>query len=87
MHRLSDGSVGLIRSDTERNPLTITLRLPVASRSSVADLAQIQVKGASGQLVPLAELGRWQAAWVDQTIYHKNPISILPAWQGCYASQ
>ena len=30
------------------------------------------VKGSSGQLVPLAELGRWDTARVDQMIYHKN---------------
>jgi multidrug efflux pump subunit AcrB len=30
------------------------------------------VKGAGGRLVALAELGRWQTAHVDQTIYHKN---------------
>ena len=32
----------------------------------------MQVKGDSGQLVPLAELGRWETARVDQMIYHKN---------------
>ena len=33
---------------------------------------KVQVKGSSGQLVPLAELGRWETARVDQMIYHKN---------------
>lgn len=68
-----DGStVGLIRSDTERNPLRIELRTPVDRRTSAADLARVQVKGDSGQLVPLAELGSWERARVDQMIYHKN---------------
>ncbi|MBS0204588.1 MAG: efflux RND transporter permease subunit [Planctomycetes bacterium] len=68
-----DGStVGLIRSDTERNPLRIELRTPVDRRTSAADLARVQVKGDSGQLVPLAELGTWEKARVDQMIYHKN---------------
>ena len=68
-----DGStVGLIRSDTERNPLRIELRTPVDRRTSTADLARVQVKGDSGQLVPLAELGSWEKARVDQMIYHKN---------------
>ena len=65
-------TVGLVRSDTERNPLRIELRLPVDRRTSAADLAKVQVKGSSGQLVPLAELGRWDTARVDQMIYHKN---------------
>lgn len=69
---LEGGTVGLIRSDTERNPLRIELRVPVARRTSSADLARVQVKGDTGQLVPLAELGRWETSRVDQMIYHKN---------------
>jgi hypothetical protein len=40
-------------------------------RTSAADLARVQSK-ASGQLVSLAELGRWESSRVDQMIYHKN---------------
>ena len=54
--RWSDG--GLVRNDTERNPLRIELRVPVDRRTSAADLARVRVKGDNGQLVPLAELGR-----------------------------
>jgi len=65
--------VGALRSDTERNPLRIELRVPVNRRTSAPDLAKVQVKGNTGQLVPLAELGRWDdTARVDQMIYHKN---------------
>jgi multidrug efflux pump subunit AcrB len=69
---LDSGTVGLMRNETERNPLRIELRLPVDRRSSAADLAKVYVKGSTGQLVPLAELGRWETARVDQMIYHKN---------------
>jgi multidrug efflux pump subunit AcrB len=69
---LGNGMVGLMRSDTERNPLRIELRLPVDRRTSAADLAKVYVKGSTGHLVPLAELGRWESARVDQMIYHKN---------------
>ncbi|MGE5193585.1 MAG: efflux RND transporter permease subunit, partial [Deltaproteobacteria bacterium] len=69
---LEGGTVGLIRSDTERNPLRIELRAPVDRRTSAADLARVQVKGEGGQLVPLAELGSWETSRVDQMIYHKN---------------
>ena len=61
-----------VRLPRERNPLRITVRLPRPLRSSAADLARVRVKGASGQLVPLAELGAWTTSRVDQTIYHKN---------------
>ena len=50
----------------------IELRVPVDHRTSVADLARVQVKGETGQLVPLAELGQWENTRVDQMIYHKN---------------
>jgi multidrug efflux pump subunit AcrB len=69
---LEGGTVGVVRSETERNPLRIELRVPVDRRTSAADLAKVQVKGSTGQLVPLAELGRWETARVDQMIYHKN---------------
>jgi multidrug efflux pump subunit AcrB len=69
---LGGTTVGLMRNDTERNPLRIQLRVPVEQRSSAADLAQVRVKGDKGQLVPLAELGHWETTRVDQMIYHKN---------------
>ena len=69
---LKGDAVGAVRSQTERNPLRIELRVPQDQRTSAADLAKVQVKGAGGQLVPLAELGRWETGRVDQMIYHKN---------------
>jgi multidrug efflux pump subunit AcrB len=70
---LEGGKVGVVRNDAERNPLRIELLLPVAQRTSAADLARVHIKGSNGQLVPLAELGRWDdTRRVDQMIYHKN---------------
>jgi len=63
---------GTIHVPSERNPLLIELRLPRAIRSSVADLGQVRVKGRGGNLVPLAEVGRWEDSHLDKTIYHKN---------------
>ncbi|MCS6977231.1 MAG: efflux RND transporter permease subunit [Gemmatales bacterium] len=62
----------LLRLEDERNPLRIVVRLPRVSRSSAADLSRLVVKGRTGHVVPLAELGQWQTMRVDQTIYHKN---------------
>ena len=69
---LEGSSVGVIRHETERNPLRIITRLPVARRTSVAELSRVHVKGASGQIVSLAELGNWESTRADQMIYHKN---------------
>jgi multidrug efflux pump subunit AcrB len=69
---LAGNTVGLMRSDTERNPLRIELRVPEDRRTSAADLAKVQVKGSNGQLVPLAELGQWDTARVDQTREYRS---------------
>jgi multidrug efflux pump subunit AcrB len=68
-----EGSSGeTVHLEGERNALRIVLRLSRVTRSSAADLARLPVKGTGGQFVPLAELGKWETARVDQTIYHKN---------------
>jgi multidrug efflux pump subunit AcrB len=69
---LQGANAGTIRAPDERNPLMIELRLPIDQRSSAADLGRLNVKGADGTLVPLAEIGTWRQSTVDQTIYHKN---------------
>lgn len=69
---LEGASNEAVRLEGERNPLRIVIRLPRPLRSSAPDLARLMVKGQGGQLVPLAELGRWEKTRVDQTIYHKN---------------
>jgi len=69
---LAGTTAGTLRLPDERSPLRIELRLPRALRSSAADLSRVHVQGRPGQLVPLAELGRWEELRVDQTIYHKN---------------
>lgn len=69
---LSGGEASTVRLAGERNPLRVELRLPRAIRSSPSDLASLRIKGQAGQFTPLSELGRWEEARVDQTIYHKN---------------
>jgi multidrug efflux pump subunit AcrB len=69
---LGGATAGLMRSDAERNPLRIQLRVPVDQRTSASDLVRVRVKGDKGQLVPLSELGHWVTTRLDQTIYHKN---------------
>ncbi|MFA6569020.1 MAG: efflux RND transporter permease subunit [Victivallales bacterium] len=69
---LSGTTVGLVQSETERNPLKIELKIPVSQRTGASDLARMHVKGETGHLVPLSELGRWETSRVDQQIYHKN---------------
>jgi multidrug efflux pump subunit AcrB len=72
-----------LRVDHEREPLRLTFQLPRSLRSSSADLSQLNVKGRSGNLVLLAELGRWQESTVSQTIYHKNLQRIAYVFAEC----
>lgn len=70
-----------LRVEDERNPLRLTFRLPRGARSSPESLGQISLKGKSGQLVLLNEIGRWTKEIAGQTIYHKNlkPIAYVMA--------
>ena len=73
----------IIRVDGERNPLSLTFRLPRSWRSSTEGLSQINMRGASGQLVPLRELGKWHTETVSQTIYHKNLQRVAYVFAEC----
>ncbi len=73
----------IIRVEDERNPLSLTFRLPREWRSSTEGLSQINILGAGGQLVPLRELGKWRAEQVSQTIYHKNLQRVAYVFGEC----
>jgi len=64
--------VGTLHVDSERNPLPIVLRLPLDRRSSPDDLESLTIRGNDGQVVRLSELGSFQDALLEPTIYHKN---------------
>jgi multidrug efflux pump subunit AcrB len=66
------GLAGTLHIASERQPLLIELQLPRAARSSEADLLNLAVKSARGDLVRLSELGHFEHQHGDQTIYHKN---------------
>ncbi len=65
----------------ERQPLQVRVILPRAKRSSIAGLAQIPIKTASGTMVSLAELVRVTQVPEPQPIYHKNlkPVAYVIA--------
>ena len=69
---LSGERVGTLHVPTERHPLHIELRMLRAERSSLEALANLQVRGANAAMVPIGELGEFQAETLEPTIYHKN---------------
>ncbi|MBI5593753.1 MAG: efflux RND transporter permease subunit [Deltaproteobacteria bacterium] len=73
--------VGTLAVPDEKNPLQIIIWLPRAQRSNTFDLSRVYVKGVRGNLVPIAELGRWQTTMEDKTIYHRDlePVVYVTA--------
>ncbi|MRR35629.1 efflux RND transporter permease subunit, partial [bacterium] len=67
---------GIVHLPAEKEPVPITLRLPVAQRSSVASLSSIYVPGPRGN-VPLSQLVRVTTGVEDQTLYRKNLKSVV----------
>ena len=50
----------------------IYLQLPLSQRSSLREIQNIQLQGASGNLVPLGEVVQVRQTTQDLSIYHKN---------------
>jgi len=69
---IDGGIAGTLHIATERQPLLIELQLPRAARASEADLLNLSVRSARGDLVRLSELGQFAHSPADRTIYHKN---------------
>ena len=73
--------VGALAAPDERNPLQIVLWMSRAQRSSTFDLSRVYVKGVKGNMASIAELGHWEEAVEDKTIYHRDlePVVYVTA--------
>ncbi len=65
-------AVSRVHVDSERLPLEILLRWPVALRSTAVDLGQLYLKTPSGSDVPLNELGQFAYDIAPKSIMRKN---------------
>ncbi len=74
---LGGQTAGQLHAVSEQNELNLVLRLPREMRSSAADLARLPVKGRGGDMVQLGELGTFEDAEVERTIYHKNQERVV----------
>jgi len=68
---------GIVHAPTEQNELPIVLRLPRAMRSSVSSLKTVPVKGRTGHMVQIGELGTFREEACDRTIHHKNQERVV----------
>jgi multidrug efflux pump subunit AcrB len=69
---LTGDPVATVHEPGERQPLVLKLVLSRARRSGPEELSQLRVKGSTGVLVPLAEIGRFGRRAEDPPVYHKD---------------
>lgn len=73
---LGGQEVGNLHQPKEKEPVAIVLRLPAGQRSSVADLAAINVPGPRGA-VPLSQLVTITTGTEQKTLYRKNLKNVI----------
>jgi multidrug efflux pump subunit AcrB len=69
---LSGQNVGLLHDENAREDVAINLRFSSSSRTSLDDLKSLNLKGETGNLVPLGALVKTETTTADTSIYHKN---------------
>lgn len=63
---------GTVQMPTEQNEIPIRLRFDRPTRSDLARLELIPIRGSEGTLIALGELGRFEETVQDRTIFRKN---------------
>jgi len=74
---IQGSQAGLMHLPDEAEDLPIRLRLPLKDRSSIDALNRLRIASATGELVPLEELGRWRESVRERNIYHKNLMPVV----------
>jgi multidrug efflux pump subunit AcrB len=64
--------VGDVKRGTLLEPTYIVLQAPLSIRSQISRLSDLPIASASGQTVPLSELGQFVEVEQDPIIYHKD---------------
>jgi multidrug efflux pump subunit AcrB len=67
-----DYILGDVKRGTVLEPTYIVMHVPLESRAQVTRLKDLQIPSATGQAVPLAELGRFIRVWEEPLIYYKD---------------
>ena len=73
---LGGQNAGILHQPKEKTPVYINMRLPASQRSSVSDLASINVPGPHGS-VPLSQLVRESTGSEEKTLYRKNLKNVI----------
>ena len=67
----------LLHFSQEAEDVPLQLRFSLSDRSSIEALSALRIGSASGTLVPLGELGRWEKSVRERNIYHKNLMPVV----------
>ena len=67
---------GLLHQDSEKEDVSLTVRLDRATRSDIKSIQSLKLAGRNGQQVALRELARVEKAIEDKSIYHKNLMPV-----------
>ena len=72
---------GLLHQDSEKEDVSLTVRLDRATRSDIERIQGLKIAGRNGRTVSLGELVRSENAVEDKSIYHKNlmPVTYVTA--------
>jgi len=65
-------TIGDVKRGNVQEPTYIVIEIPLSYRSEITTLGSLPLQTPSGQMVPLAELGRFVRQPEDQLIYHKD---------------
>jgi multidrug efflux pump subunit AcrB len=69
---LSGASAGLLHDPSSREDIPIEVRLSRTDRSSIENLQDLKLPGASGRQVSLREITNVQRGTIDTSVYRKN---------------
>jgi multidrug efflux pump subunit AcrB len=72
---------GLLHLASEKEDVSLVVRLDRASRSDLEHIRNLKVAGPNGRLIPIGELVRVEPTVEDKSIYHKNlmPVTYVTA--------
>jgi len=74
-------AAGLLHQETEKEDVSLTVRLDRATRSDLERIQSLKVTGHNGHQVALGELVHVEKSIEDKSIYHKNlmPVTYVTA--------
>ncbi|MBZ0130394.1 MAG: efflux RND transporter permease subunit [Rhodobacteraceae bacterium] len=64
--------LGDVKNERAVEPKFIYLQMPIALRGDFGRLGQLPVPSANGGMIPLGELGRFEAFMLDDPVFHKD---------------